>query len=267
MATIRVNKTSNYTVMSNYHLKEKNMSLKAKGLLSVMLSLPDDWDYSIAGLVAICKENETAVKTALKELQEFGYLRVTKLMPNKSKCRARIEYVYDVFEKPEQEHEKQDIENLYLEDLYVENQGQLNTKELSTKKLSTNNSSKKERETAQKNNFDTKEVENKVHTPRTFDEIIDSYTDNEQLRSELKEHLRTRKKKKASLTNRAIELSLKELDKLADTDEEKILIVQNSIMGGYSKFYKLKKDEASRLSESSFDVDEFEKYLADKYKQ
>lgn len=110
-------------------------------------------------------------------------------------------------------------------------------------------------------------ITSKSDTPRTFDEIIDSHTDNEQLRSELKEHLRTRKKKKASLTNRAIELSLKELDKLADTDEEKILIVQNSIMGGYSKFYKLKKDEASRLSESNFDVDEFEKYLIDKYKK
>lgn len=106
-----------------------------------------------------------------------------------------------------------------------------------------------------------------LENQKTFDEIIDSYTGNEQLRSELKEHLRTRKIKKSSLTNRAIELSLKELDKLADTDEEKILIVQNSIMGGYSKFYKLKKDEASRLSESNFNIDEFEKYLADKYKQ
>ena len=55
MSVIRVEKTKNYTVMSNYHFKEKNMSLKAKGLLSLMLSLPDNWDYSIAGLVAICR--------------------------------------------------------------------------------------------------------------------------------------------------------------------------------------------------------------------
>ena len=53
MAVIRINKTQNYTVMSNYHLKEKDMSLKAKGLLSLMLSLPDNWDYSISGLVPI----------------------------------------------------------------------------------------------------------------------------------------------------------------------------------------------------------------------
>ena len=77
MEVIRINKTQNYIVMSNYHLKEKDMSLKAKGLLSLMLSLPDSWDYSIAGLVSICKENETEIKSILKELEEFGYLEIT----------------------------------------------------------------------------------------------------------------------------------------------------------------------------------------------
>ena len=65
MAVIRVNKTKNYTIMSNYHFYEKEMSLKAKGLLSLMLSLPDEWDYSINGLVSICKENETSIKSTL----------------------------------------------------------------------------------------------------------------------------------------------------------------------------------------------------------
>lgn len=136
MSTIRINKTKNYTVMSNFHFKEKEMSLKAKGLLSLMLSLPNNWNYSIAGLVSICKENETAIKSTLKELQKFGYLRVTKLMPNKDIGRARIEYVYDIFEQP-QEDEKQGVENLPLENLPIENHGQLNTKELNTKKLNT----------------------------------------------------------------------------------------------------------------------------------
>ena len=85
MPVIRINKTQNYTVMSNYHLKEKDMSLKAKGLLSLMLSLPDSWDYSISGLVPICKENETEIKSILKELEEFGYLErtMTNLKINK----------------------------------------------------------------------------------------------------------------------------------------------------------------------------------------
>ena len=92
MAIFKVNKTKNYTVMSNRHLKEKGITLKAKGLLSIMLSLPENGDYSIDGLVSLCKENETSINSALKELKEFGYLRVDKLMPNETKT-GRIEYV------------------------------------------------------------------------------------------------------------------------------------------------------------------------------
>ncbi len=141
MSIFRVNKNQNYTIMSNYHFKEKEMSLKAKGLLSLMLSLPDNWDYSIAGLVAICKENETAIKSALKELQQFGYVVVEKIMPDKT-ASGRIEYVYNIFEKPKQECKKQDVENLPLEIQHVENQVQLNTKETNTKEKKKNNTKK-----------------------------------------------------------------------------------------------------------------------------
>ena len=141
MAIIRMNKSSDYTVMSNTHLKEKNMSLKAKGLLSLMLSLRDDWEYSVDGLVSICKESEVAVKSALNELKKFNYLKVTKLLPNQTET-GRIEYIYDIFEKPQQDIEKQEVENLGVEILdaeiqALENQGQLNTKELNTKELNT----------------------------------------------------------------------------------------------------------------------------------
>lgn len=138
MAVFRVYKNDNYTVMSNTHLKDKNMSLKAKGLLSVILSLPESWDYSINGLVAICKENVTAVRSALDELKELGYLKVTKKMPNETES-GRIEYIYDIFENPieKQDTEKQDIENLYVESQGIENHTQLNTKEPNTNKLNT----------------------------------------------------------------------------------------------------------------------------------
>lgn len=140
MAIFRTFKNENYTVMSNYHLKEKTMSLKAKGLLSMMLSLPDDWDYSLAGLIAICKENETAVRSALKELKDFGYLRVDKMMPNETET-GRIEYVYNVFEKPQKNEtskvEKQPLENQHIETQYVDNQVQLNTNKQNTKKINT----------------------------------------------------------------------------------------------------------------------------------
>ncbi len=127
MAVFRINKTRDYTIMSNRHLKEREMSLKAKGLLSIMLSLPENWDYSISGLVALCKENESAINSTLKELKDFGYLVVDKLMPNQTKS-GRIEYIYNIFEVPEeeQEHKKQGLENQGVEVQCLENQGQLN---------------------------------------------------------------------------------------------------------------------------------------------
>ena len=141
MAVFRVNKNRNYTVMSNYHLRDKSLSLKAKGLLSQMLSLPEDWDYTVQGLCAINKENETAINSTLKELKVAGYLIVTKKMPDKTTT-GRIEYVYDIYETPKQEGEKQDLENQGVEFQGVEfqcleNQGQLNTEELSTEETST----------------------------------------------------------------------------------------------------------------------------------
>ena len=99
MSVIRVNKTDNYTVMSNHHLQDKQMSLKAKGLLSQMLNLPDDWDYTIKGLVSINKESEAAISSALDELKKNGYLVINKIMP-KDTASGRIEYVYDIFEVP-----------------------------------------------------------------------------------------------------------------------------------------------------------------------
>lgn len=140
MAVFRINKTSDYTIMCNHHLRNKKISLKAAGLLSKMLSLPDDWDYSVKGLVSICKENETSIRAALNELKESGYLTVDKLTPDKTKT-GRIEYIYNIYEQP-QGIEKQEVENLPLEKQQVEfqeveNQGQLNTNKLNIKELNT----------------------------------------------------------------------------------------------------------------------------------
>lgn len=108
MAVFRVHKTKNYTMMSNHHLRDKNLSLKAKGLLSVMFSLPDSWNYSIPGLCAILKENETAVKSTIKELKATGYLIVDKKKPCKEEGRSKFEYIYNIYETP---HEVSDNNN------------------------------------------------------------------------------------------------------------------------------------------------------------
>lgn len=135
--------------MSNRHFREKQMSLKAKGLLSEMLSLPDDWDYSIAGLAAINKESVTSIKSALAELQDFGYLIIEKFYPDKSSS-GRIEYVYNVYEYPQnqvvdnqpiekQGIEKQGVENQPLENQAVENHSQYNTKKQNINNKNINN--------------------------------------------------------------------------------------------------------------------------------
>lgn len=134
MSVIRVVKNQNYTVMSNIHLREKEMSLKAKGLLSMVLALPDTWNYSIAGLVSICKENETAIRSALNELKDFGYLEVVKKTSDKTES-GRFEYEYIFYEHPQNPA----LENLYVENPHVENPLLLNTNIINTKKINTNN--------------------------------------------------------------------------------------------------------------------------------
>lgn len=75
MAVFRVERTQNYTVMSNYHLRDRRLSLKAKGLLSLMLSLPEDWDYTLAGLARISLEGKDAIRAAVVELEQAGYVQ------------------------------------------------------------------------------------------------------------------------------------------------------------------------------------------------
>lgn len=150
MAILRNNKR-NYTNISNQILRDKKLSLKAKGLLITMLSLPKTWDYSVSGLAKVCNEGETSIKSGLKELQESKYLIVSKCMPNQTKS-GRIEYIYDLYEEPQiekQEVGKQEVEILPLEILpleiqeveiqALENRRQYNTKESITKELNTNN--------------------------------------------------------------------------------------------------------------------------------
>ena len=79
MAVFRVEKTKDFTIMSNHHLRNTELSLKAKGILSLMLSLPEDWDYTTKGLAHICKDGVDSITTALKELERHGYLTRQRL--------------------------------------------------------------------------------------------------------------------------------------------------------------------------------------------
>ena len=95
MAVFRVERIKDYTVMSNHHLRNKNLTLKAKGLLSQMLSLPDDWDYTLKGLAAINKESVDAIRTAIWELEDAGYVVRTRVRDERGCLRGCDYYVYE----------------------------------------------------------------------------------------------------------------------------------------------------------------------------
>ena len=100
MAVYRVERTRDYTVMSNYHLKDTALSLKAKGLLSMFLSFPEDWNYSTRGLAAICKEGVDAIGSTIKELEKAGYIVRRQLRGAKGRI-TDTEYI--IYEKPQPE--------------------------------------------------------------------------------------------------------------------------------------------------------------------
>lgn len=124
MAVFRVEKTKDFTIMSNHHLRNTELSLKAKGLLSLMLSLPEDWDYTTKGLAHICKDGVDSITTALKELERHGYLTRQRLRYDNGQL-GDIEYT--IHEQPVS------TENTGLSPKR-ENPAQLNTNPLKTKK-------------------------------------------------------------------------------------------------------------------------------------
>lgn len=132
MENFRIQKNRDFTVMSNYHLRDRNLSYKAKGLLSFMLSLPDDWDYSLKGLVAISKESHDAIKTAIDELKQNGYLKIDKVRTKSGK----FSYDYYVYEIPTFNREISEkkpegdfpyLDNPEVEEPALENPTQINT--------------------------------------------------------------------------------------------------------------------------------------------
>ena len=110
MAVFRIEKNRDYTVMSNHHLRNRSLSLKAKGLLSMMLSLPEEWNYTTRGLASICKEGTDSIGTALKELERAGYIVRNRLRDSKGKI-MDVEYV--IYETP---HEPQPDTDMPHED-------------------------------------------------------------------------------------------------------------------------------------------------------
>ena len=154
MAVYRVQRTRDYTVMSNYHLRDKNLTLKSKGLLSMILSLPDEWNYTTRGLAAICKEGVDAIGSALKELETAGYIVRRQLRGANGRI-TDTEYIIYARPHPKEDStpdtpapgtdspdtENPDMVPSDMDTPYLEMPAELNTKESNTQKSITYGSS------------------------------------------------------------------------------------------------------------------------------
>ncbi len=143
MAVFRIERTKDYTVMSNHHLRNRTLSLKAKGLLSMMLSLPDDWNYTTRGLAKICKEGVDAIGGALRELETAGYIVRHQLRDQHGRI-CDTEYV--IYEQPQPDTAlpdtvSPDTENPYLDKPDTEKPAELNIEKSNTQKSMTHGSS------------------------------------------------------------------------------------------------------------------------------
>ena len=210
MSVMRVHKNGNFTVMSNHHFKEKGMSLKAKGLLSLMLSLPNDWDYSVAGLVTLSKDGKDSVMSALAELEKFGYLKRDRTTDSKGRF-SGVEY--NIFEQPQEENPISENQN--TENQNAENPPQLSTKESNTNESSTNN------------NIYIEE----------FSSILENIKDKE-LKTLYIDYIETRKSMDAPITKRGLEMLINRNERLSNFDIElQKALLETAIINGYKNVY------------------------------
>lgn len=200
MALIRIHKTDNYTVMCNNHLREKQMSLKAMGLMSLMLSLPDNWGYSISGLTKLARDGKDSVMNALTELEHFGYLKRTRRYDERGRFAG---YDYDIFEQPQAVTPYSGNPNTdkpYSEKPNTENPPQLNTYIQSTNTQSTDIKKESKKEGKQEDTTNVRE---------SYDDIVAKHgIVDEEERAAVFELVRACQLNGRTLTNEQLERNL-----------------------------------------------------------
>lgn len=218
MAIMRNRTQQGYTNVNNVIFRDQRLSLKARGLLCTMLSLPDCWEFSENGLQSILPaDGKTSIRTALKTLEDCGYL-VRRQLREKGKMAG---WEWEIFDTP-QIAEKPQSENPITENPKSENQPQLNTKQSTTEESITKESKK-----ARKSN--------------SFNEIINAYTDNPSTRELLGEWLQNRKAKRAAMTDNAIKRNIDKLNQYAgessmSVDDYLIEVIRR----GWTAFFPIK---------------------------
>jgi hypothetical protein len=238
MSVIRIHKNSNFTVMSNYHFKEKKMSLKAKGLLSLMLSLPDDWNYSVSGLVTLSKDGKDSVMSALGELETFGYLERTRMINNKGQF-SGIEY--HIYEEPQTEKpiaENTNAVNPILEKTNAEKPPQLNTNKLNTN-----------------NNKILKELNTNGSDIDIFEDILKDIV-NVELRNLYVDYIEMRRINNKPLTKRGLKMLITRCERLSGLNiREQKQMLEAAIINNWNSVYILNeiKEEREEIKQKKLD--------------
>lgn len=230
MSVFRIHKTDNYTVMSNHHFKEREMSLKAKGLLSLMLSLPDTWNYNIGGLVKLSKDGKDGVMSALNELESFGYLKRQQIVNDKGQF-AGVEY--NIFEVPQEVNPDADNKKSAKQKTakaHAEKRHQLSKKELNTNDIKELNvsSNKKEKE----------KIDSLLQSVGNTDliELYWSYMD-------------MRQGMDAPLTAKGLEMLIARCERLSNNNIRiQKLLLENAIINGWKNVFLPKESELENVN-------------------
>jgi hypothetical protein len=227
--------------MSNTHFKEKKMTLKAKGLLSLMLSLPDDWNYSVSGLVTLSKDGKDSVMSALGELEKFGYLERVRTINSKGQF-SGIEY--NIFEQPQPKNpimENTNEDNPILDKTNAEKPPLLNTNKLNT---------------------DFNKDINKSNT-KGDDEFLDILNDIQSL--ELKdlyiEYIEMRKSINKPITKRGLKMLINRCERLANFSiKEQKTMLEASIINNWCSVYLPNEIKQDREEEKQRHIEDLKSF-------
>lgn len=243
----KANRMGGYFIMGNTPLREKEMSLKAKGLLCFMFSVDkESWKFSVEGLAKVMKENETSIRSAIQELEEFGYLKRRKVRNSA----GQIQWFYDFYDVPFFDNDKTHaMENPPLRNIHPlktpplenpryglsedirNNKKEITNKEITNKELSIN--CKKERSAG------------------AYEEILQKLP-NEELKVALREYIKMRIMNKRPLTNYALETLIKKLFTMTNKTEEMIEIVNQATVRTWNDFFEVKPQSQPKEQTKKF---------------
>ena len=229
MSVVRVHKNANYTVMSNRHFKERGMSLKAKGLLSLMLSLPDDWNYSVSGLVTLSKDGKDSVMAGLGELEKFGYLKRDRTVDSKGRFSGIEYHIY--------EHPQSDIPIADKPISANQNSGKSNAENQS--QLNTNSINYESNKVLRESNIDKGEKDFSISD---YEDIL-SIISNIDLKNMYVDYIETRRNMGAPISRRGLSMLIDRCDRLSNFNNGRAMqLLERAIINGWKNVY-LPNDE------------------------